>query len=157
MGNGCGNALSKSEIDTNNTKINNFDYRKTLRKLSNINCRSGNLINQYSVFQFKNSTFSYGNMLIFTYQDGPNNQFIVLDSEYNESVKFNAYKENNVCIGYSKGNKIDYFIQDKFFVLIDGNIQVFCLVDGHGPYGNIVAQLIQDKIFQVKNESILKK
>ena len=64
-------------------------------------------------------------------------------------MKYNFFKSEGVALGYSKGNKIENFIQDKFFVLLDGNIQLFCLIDGHGPYGSVIAKLIQDKLFKV--------
>ncbi len=150
MGNGCRRVITKSEEKTSDAnEKNNFDRKKTIRKISNINIKGGNFINQYSLFQFKNAGNHQGNMVLFTYQEMQNNQFIVLDYEYNDSIRYNTFKDNGVAVGYSKGNKIDRFIQDKFFVLLDGNIQVYCLIDGHGPYGSIVAQVIQDKIFQV--------
>ncbi len=46
-------------------------------------------------------------------------------------------------------NKLEMLNQDKFFILIDGNIEIYCLIDGHGPYGNIIAQYCQDLIFKV--------
>ncbi len=71
--------------------------------------------------------------------------------KFAEITRSNIYKTNGVAVGYSKGNKIDPNVQDKFFILLDGNIEIFCVVDGHGPYGNILAQNIQDKIFRVNN------
>lgn len=151
MGNGCGKTLTRSQENyPHNTNKAFFDSKMAIRKFSNINTKSGLIINQYSVFKYKNKNFQNRNMLMFTYHDCANNQFIIVDNEYNESIRFNTFKDNGVAIGYSKGNKIDCFIQDKFFAFMDGNIQVFCLIDGHGPYGNVVAQIIQDKIFQVK-------
>lgn len=150
MGNGCRRILTKAENKTCSQQAKNIlENKKAIRKLSNINLKPGNSVNLYSVFQYKNTNYNIGNILLFTYHDTINNQFIVLDNEYNESIRYNNFKDNGVAIGYSKGNKIDYFIQDKFFVLFDGKIQIYCLIDGHGPYGNIVAQIIQDKIFQV--------
>lgn len=151
MGGGC--TKNKQTITENNSEISNrigpIEVKKPLRRLSNIQINSGNIFNIYSLFQFKNSCFKNENLLIFSYQDSSNNEFIVLDNEYNEALKYNNFKGNGVGIGYSKGNKVDYYIQDKFFVLLDGTLQAFCIIDGHGPYGNIVAQIIQDKIFQV--------
>lgn len=158
MGGGCTKTriiTKENDPDIGNKRIS-LENKKLLKRLSNIQMNSGNIINVYSLFQFKNSKFRDENLLIFPYQDSLYNQFIVLDQEYNESIKYNSNKWNGIGVGYSKGNKADYYIQDKFFVLLDGNIEVFCLVDGHGPFGNIVAQIIQDKIFQV-NHNPLKK
>jgi hypothetical protein len=73
-----------------------------------------------------------------------------MDKNNDEVIKSNIYKANGIAVGYSKGNKIDPNIQDKFCILWMGILRFFwLLMDMDGPYGNILAKCISDKIFKV--------
>lgn len=145
MGGGC----TRSQKTESPKPIKEAENRRFSKKLSLTNSRSP-LITSYKLFQFKSpSNYLNSNLLIYTSYENTNNDFNVLDEKYSEIIRSNIYKTNGVAVGYSKGNKIDPNVQDKFFVLLDGNIEIFCVIDGHGPYGHIIAQSIQDKIFKV--------
>lgn len=147
MGGGCTKGLKTQETVERPKKENEF--KRLVRSYSINNSRSP-LITAYKLFQYKNtSNFTNTNLLIHTSFDNTNNDFNIFDDKLSEITKTNIYKTNGVAVGYSKGNKIDPDVQDKFFILLDGNIEIFCIIDGHGPFGNILAQNIQDKIFKV--------
>jgi serine/threonine protein phosphatase PrpC len=61
-----------------------------------------------------------------------------------------SFKSSNhsIAIGYKKGYKLEFVNQDKFFVLLNGPIEAYCVIDGHGPFGNKVAQICQDVLFE---------
>ena len=147
MGGSCGN---KSLQTINEPSENKKDFNnKMLKKNTLLTSKTSNL-SCYKLFQYRNESFYLNtNTLIYTSYENNNNDFNILDDKYNEITRSNIFKIHGSAFGYSKGNKIDSNIQDKFFYLLDGNIEIFCVVDGHGPYGNILAQNIQDKIFKV--------
>jgi hypothetical protein len=146
MGGGCTKPLNTEHISEKNNKNSN---KKLIRRPSLIDIKSP-FITTYKLFQYTNSSiFTKTNTLIYTSNDNNNNDFYTLDDKLTEIIRSNIYKTNGIAVGYSKGNKIDPNVQDKFFILLDGNIEIFCIVDGHGPYGNILAQNIQDKLFKV--------
>ncbi len=143
---GGGNTKQKKKEED----IQNTNTSVKLKKKNSYHNSKSPIITTYKLFQYKNnSQFSNTNSLMYTSYDNSNNDFNILDGKYNEILRSNIYKTNGVAIGYSKGNKIDPNNQDKFFILLDGCIEVFCIIDGHGPYGNILAQTILDKIFKV--------
>jgi len=142
--------------NTKNTKKNNDQLNqkesshKKLKKKGSLTNSKSPILTTYKLFQYKyNNSYLNTNLLIYTSHENMNNDFKVMDEKNDEITKSNIFKASGVAVGYWKGNKIDPNNQDKFFVLLDGNIEVFCVVDGHGPYGNILSQSIQDKLFKV--------
>lgn len=76
---------------------------------------------------------------------------MIIDENYKDYTANNTFKSQGAAVGYSKGHNIDIPNQDKFLILLDGNIEIFIVVDGHGPYGSQIAQIIQDNLFKVIN------
>jgi hypothetical protein len=111
----------------------------------------------YHLFQFKRSSYLNNNLLIFTTMSNLVNDFISLDITYKDKPENLTFKssQHNIAVGYNKGYKLDMVNQDKFFVLLDGIIEIYCLIDGHGPFGNIVAQVAQDAFFKVSQKFTL--
>jgi hypothetical protein len=101
----------------------------------------------YHDFQYNDP--SSKNHLVFTQMHNYKCDFTTLDEKFVENTCSSIYKSNGITVGYVKGYKLDVYNQDKFFVLFDGSLEIYCLLDGHGPYGNIIAQIIQDKFFRV--------
>lgn len=145
---GCGNSNRVISKDVDKTNANERSVH-LLRKLSTMeNKRNFGL---YHSFSFKSS--SRNNILIFTTNSINNNEFISIDANYIEEKKNMYFKsKQEVAVGYQKGYKLDVDNQDKFFILIDGNIEVYCLIDAHGPYGSVVGQIAQDRIFREVNQ-----
>lgn len=126
------NKINKSNDDDNNNLDQKYD---TLYKL------------KYSANETPLNQ-KHNNLLIFTSEDSAND-FIVIDWDGKEKYEESPFKMpyNSIAIGYSKGYKIESLNQDKFFVFVDGENEAFCVVDGHGPFGDIIAQIVQDKFF----------
>ncbi len=144
MGAGCSNK-------TDNSFERGEETEKPLKKIGKrfstvITKRSPKTI--YGDYIFLDPS-SASNLIIFTSLNNYNNEFTVIEGEKKELSVANSYKVQGVAVGYHKGYKLDVYNQDKFFVLVNGNVEVYCMLDGHGPYGNIVAQIVQDIFFRV--------
>ena len=111
--------------------------------------------NTYRFFNFKSKIpiddSSNINILLYTLPyNSTGDSFVSLSKFKEEKAECNNYKGSgdNLLISYNKGEKLnDLFNKDKFFVLIDGDFQVYCLIDGHGPFGDLIGQIVQDKLF----------
>jgi hypothetical protein len=148
MGAGCSNRPATVSRKTTENKINQKSLINTYRRINNnINPLSGS--SKYQNYKYKNDIEVENNLIIFTQRDNYLNDFYVLDDDNKGTSYSNMYKSKGIAVGYSKGYKLDVYNQDKFFVLLDGSIEIYCVADGHGPYGNIIAQLVQDYIFLV--------
>jgi hypothetical protein len=145
MGAGCSNRL-------NNTPEKDKDrYTRSFIKQSSPSLNKRLHMSVYHAYEYKNLlTTSPNNLIMFTLIHNLLNEFTVIEGEKKDSYCNSSCKVQSVAVGYNKGYKLDMHNQDKFFVLIDGNIEIYCLIDGHGPYGNLIAQYVQDYIFQVK-------
>ena len=106
--------------------------------------------NLFYEYNFNNSLFnSEDNILIFTADRYTKNQFITLNPQQKETIENSSFKDKSLAICYSKGYKIDCPNQDKFFILIDSDMEVYVILDGHGPYGHKIAQYVQEYFFEV--------
>ena len=143
----------KKEKEKENEVINNKS--EIINPPTNL-ILSDNLSNIYVDYQFNfnptDQNLPNNNILLYTSKYNPNgNSFILCDKSKHYETIMTEFREtpNKLSLYYSKGSKSSIFInQDKFFLLIDGIFQIYCLIDGHGPFGDIIAQIIQDKIFQ---------
>jgi hypothetical protein len=143
MGAGCSNRPETSaEEDDMDFKL----IKSATKRHSVVAKRStGSLYHNY---EFLNISTMSSNLLMFTSIKNFNNDFTVIEGEKKEISSSNTFKLQGVAVGYYKGYKLDVHNQDKFFILVDGNVSIYCLIDGHGPYGEIVAQMAQDYIFK---------
>ena len=163
-----------NKIQNNNNNDNNNKNEETKKILENKNneenktiLTSQNVIlpensilnNIYINYQFEfnpieenNQSKQNNNILIYTAKYNPNGStFIYCDKSKHFESETTEFREtpNKLSLYYSKGVKSSIFLnQDKFFLLIDGDFEIYCLIDGHGPFGDIIAQIVQDKIFQ---------
>jgi serine/threonine protein phosphatase PrpC len=142
MGAGCSNKPDNSmSRDRNDEGPSNYVGRRNSMSMAK---RFYNPL--YSDFKFLNPSSS--NLMIFTSMNNYNNEFTVIEGEKKDVSVNNSVKVQGVAVGYHKGYKLDVYNQDKFFVLVNGNVEIYCMLDGHGPYGNIVAQIVQDMLFK---------
>lgn len=99
------------------------------------------------------------NLLLYTTSYNPTgNLFICIDKTYKNLLESYTFRDTplGITLIYEKGVKInDYINKDKFFVLINSDIEIYVLLDGHGPFGDIIAQKVQDKVFSyfIKEEN----
>lgn len=139
MGCSCG---CSARVESNHN-LQRQRIRKTYSKDSNK--VSTNVFYDYI---FSNNLFNVEeNILIYTIDKYTKNQFITLNSNQKESLENSTYKDKSIAIVYSKGYKLDTPNQDKFFIIIDGDLEIFALIDGHGPFGHKVAQFIEEFFF----------
>jgi hypothetical protein len=152
MGFGCSCPVRvKEDDDSDNTKSG-----KTRLSLNKKNF-SGTMRFQISVYhgyEYKNTSYASTNLLIYTNIDNFHSEFYVVDETNKGNPTSSIYKNSGIAIGYMKGYKLDVQNQDKFFVLVDGETEIYCVIDGHGPFGNIIAQMIQDKFFKELTECV---
>lgn len=103
----------------------------------------------YSNYEFLNNVFNVEeNIIICTIEKFNKNNFVTLNYNKHETVEKNTFKDKSLVISYNKGIKEESKNQDKFFILIDGDLEVFCLLDGHGPFGDKLAQNVQNFFFK---------
>jgi hypothetical protein len=152
MGGGCSARVKDLEDSESKERPQRQNF---LKKMSSIS-KKKSFTSIYHLYQYRNTSYNNNNLLVFTTISNYKNDFVALDEGYKDHNCANTFKAEaqGVTIGYSKGYKLDVCNQDKFFVLLDGAVEIFCLIDGHGPYGNIVAQIVQDKFFKVKSYNI---
>lgn len=146
MGGGCSNR-SGSIMEKENT-VDKLQ-RQSIRKMTALSNKRV-LSTAYHLYQYKNPSSLSINLLMFTSMNNLTNEFNVIEGEKKDTQYTGTFKVQGVAVGYYKGYKLDAHNQDKFFVLIDGNVEMYCMIDGHGPYGNIIAQIVQDNIFKVE-------
>ena len=139
--------LTKSESKKNeNIKTNNIyknfkfkiDYKENEEELINNNIK---------------------NLLLYTTSYNPTgNLFVCIDKTYKNLLESYTFRDTplGITLIYEKGVKInDYINKDKFCVLINSDFEIYILLDGHGPFGDIIAQKVQDKVFSyfIKEEN----
>jgi hypothetical protein len=149
MGGGCSKRPATVSRKDFEQKLNNKNTSETSKGNSNLGENHLMGSSKYHNYKYRNTIDNENNLIMFTQLDNYGNDFFVLDEDSKGTTYSNIYKSKGIAVGYSKGYKLDVYNQDKFFVMIDGMVEIYCLIDGHGPYGNIISQLIQDHIFQV--------
>lgn len=139
MGASCGcNARVENNLGVSKTKL-----RKNLTASSN---KGGE--NPFFNYKFNSKALNGDeNLIIYTKEGFTKSNFVSINDQYKESVENSTFKDKSIAISYSKGYKIDSPNQDKFFVCIDGDLEVFTLLDGHGPFGHKIAQFVQEFFF----------
>ena len=129
---------NKKEENNENEKINQHNSKKDQKR--------GSLYK----FCFSSKLLSQSNLLLYTNYLNTNSEFTSVIENLKEKTEKLSFKSSNhsIAAGYRKGYKLEFVNQDKFFVLLNGPIEAYCVIDGHGPFGNKVAQICQDVIFE---------
>ena len=136
---GCCNNRLDNVINVNKSK---------LKKKHTFSSNRGNE-NVFADYVFSNNLFNAEeNLIIFTKDKYSKNQFVTMSAIEKENVENSTFKDKNIAISYSKGLKLDCPNQDKFFIIIDGDFEAFCVLDGHGPFGHKVAQFVEEFFFK---------
>lgn len=140
MGCNCGCGVRVESVTSTQKQKIKKTTSKDSNKLSN---------NVFYDYAFSNNLFNVEeNILIYTIEKFTKNQFVTLNSNQKETLENSTFKDKSIAITYSKGYKLDTPNQDKFFIIIDGDLEVFAIIDGHGPFGHKVAQYIEEFFFQ---------
>jgi hypothetical protein len=151
MGFGCSCPIRVKEDE--NSEHKNSKSRTSLNKRSYSSTSKLHMSAYYS-YEYHNTKYANSNFIIYTNIDNFQNEFYVIDENNKSSVTSSLYKSSGIAIGYNKGYKLDVQNQDKFFILLDGEVEIYCVIDGHGPFGNVIAQIIQDKFFKELIETV---
>ena len=149
MGCSSSNIVTKSndEIIDQNQKEENASQGKNQSQLSKKDLKLSSL---YKTFGFTYPLLQNSNLLLYTNYLNTNSDFTSIIENQKEKSEKLSFKSSNhsIAIGYRKGYKLEFVNQDKFFVFLNGPIEAYCVIDGHGPFGNKVAQICQDVLFE---------
>ena len=149
MGSSCNCSVRVIEKDEEKSKDRHSSLKKNQALIGTKNFSS-----VYNLYEYNNTKYNHNNLIVYTNINNFQNDFVVIDETLKDSIHTSLYKNPGIGIGYSKGYKLDFQNQDKFFILLDGDVEIYCLIDGHGPFGNIIAQIIQDKFFKEITQSV---
>ena len=149
MGCSSSNIVTKSNdsiIDPNQKGQNNKEDNLT----PHLSKKDQKRTSLYKSVGFTNQLLPNSNLLLYTNYLNTNCEFTSIIENSKEKMEKLSFKSSNhsIAIGYKKGYKLEFVNQDKFFVLLNGPIEAYCVIDGHGPFGNKVAQICQDVLFE---------
>ena len=108
---------------------------------------------KFSVYQsvsFTTNLLMNSNLLLYTSYINTTSDFNSIMENSKEKVEKLTFKSSNhtIAVGYRKGYKLEFVNQDKFCVFLNGNLDAFIIIDGHGYFGNKLAQICQDILFE---------
>jgi hypothetical protein len=149
MGSCCNCSVRVVEKNEEKSSTKESTFKKTQGSLS-----TKYFCSVYNLYEYNNTKYNHNNLIVYTNINNFTNDFVVIDELLKDSIHSSLYKNPGIGIGYSKGYKLDFQNQDKFFILLDGDVEIYCLIDGHGPFGNIIAQIIQDRFFKEITEIV---
>ena len=108
---------------------------------------------KFSVYQsvsFTTNLLMNSNLLLYTSYLNTTSDFNSIMENSKEKLEKVTFKSSNhtIAIGYRKGYKLEFVNQDKFCVFLNGNLDAYIIIDGHGYFGNKLAQICQDILFE---------
>ena len=108
---------------------------------------------KFSVYQsvsFTTNLLMNSNLLLYTSYINSTSDFNSIMENSKEKLEKLTFKSSNhtIAVGYRKGYKLEFVNQDKFCVFLNGNLDAFIIIDGHGYFGNKLAQICQDILFE---------
>ena len=108
---------------------------------------------KFSVYQsvsFATNLLMNSNLLLYTSYINSTSDFNSIMENSKEKLEKLTFKSSNhtIAVGYRKGYKLEFVNQDKFCVFLNGNLDAFIIIDGHGYFGNKLAQICQDILFE---------
>ena len=111
------------------------------------------LLKKVSVYQsvtFTQNLLLNSNLLLYTSYINTANEFNSFVENTEHKLEKGTFKSSNhtLAIGYKKGYKLEFVNQDKFCIFLNGNLDAFMIIDGHGYFGNKLAQICQDCLFE---------
>ena len=104
----------------------------------------------YHSVTFTQNLLINSNLLLFTGYTNTTSEFNSIIENTGSRLEKGTFKSSNhsIAVGYRKGYKLDFVNQDKFCIYLNGNLDAFIIVDGHGYFGNKLAQICQDSLFE---------
>jgi len=107
-------------------------------------------ISNYQSVKFSTNLLLNSNLLLYTSYINTTSDFNSLMENSKEKLEKSTFKSSNhtIAVGYRKGYKLEFVNQDKFCIFLNGNTDAFIIIDGHGYFGNKLAQICQDILFE---------
>lgn len=123
------------------------------KDLMNAEDSAKNIQNKLSIYhsvKFSQNLLINSNLLLFTSYMNTTSEFTSIVENTDPKPEKGTFKSSNhsIAIGYRKGYKLEFVNQDKFCVFLNGNLDAFIIIDGHGYFGNKLAQICQDSLFE---------
>ena len=105
--------------------------------------------NQYQSVSFTTNLLMNSNLLLYTSYLNTTSDFNSVMENSKEKLEKVTFKSSNhtIAVGYRKGYKLEFVNQDKFCVFLNGSLDAYFIIDGHGYFGNKLAQICQDILF----------
>ena len=108
---------------------------------------------KFSVYQsvsFTTNLLMNSNLLLYTSYINTTSDFNSIMENSKEKLEKLTFKSSNhtIAVGYRKGYKLEFVNQDKFCIFLNGNLDGYIIIDGHGYFGNKLAQVCQDILFE---------
>ena len=109
-----------------------------------------NKLSIYHSVKFSQNFVINSNLLLFTNYLNTASEFNSFAENTVPKIEKGTFKSSNhsIAVGYRKGYKLEFVNQDKLCVFLNGNIDAFIIIDGHGYFGNKLAQICQDALFE---------
>ena len=106
-------------------------------------------VSQYQSVSFATNLLMNSNLLLYTSYMNTASDFNSVMENSKEKLEKATFKSSNhtIAVGYRKGYKLEFVNQDKFCVFLNGSLDAFFIIDGHGYFGNKLAQICQDILF----------
>ena len=107
-------------------------------------------VSVYQSVVFTQTLLLNSNILLYTTYLNTSNEFYSFLENSEPKLEKGTFKSSNhtIAIGYKKGYKLEFVNQDKFCIFLNGNLDAFIIIDGHGYFGNKLAQICQDILFE---------
>ena len=107
-------------------------------------------VSVYQAVVFTENLLINSNLLLFTSYVNTTSEFNSLLENGEPKLEKGTYKSSNhsIAVGYRKGYKLEFVNQDKFCIFLNGNLDAFIIIDGHGFFGNKLAQICQDILLE---------
>ena len=107
-------------------------------------------VSVYQAIVFTENLLINSNLLLFTSYVNTTSEFNSLLENGEPKLEKGTYKSSNhsIAVGYRKGYKLEFVNQDKFCIFLNGNLDAFIIIDGHGFFGNKLAQICQDILLE---------
>lgn len=107
-------------------------------------------ISIYQSVSFSTNLLMNSNLLLYTSYINTTSDFNSIMENSKEKLEKLTFKSSNhtIAVGYRKGYKLEFVNQDKFCIFLNGNLDAYIIIDGHGYFGNKLAQICQDILFE---------
>ena len=104
----------------------------------------------YQSVSFTTNLLMNSNLLLYTSYINTTSDFNSIMENSKEKIEKLTFKSSNhtIAVGYRKGYKLEFVNQDKFCIFLNGNLDAYIIIDGHGYFGNKLAQICQDILFE---------